>query len=377
MDQLRHQGRARHRHRRATSATGLPLETDSIDYIVSIHALPEIPYADLVPALARAAPRAEAGRRAAAGAAGPRQGHRRLPARATATTSRSRTRTRAASARKFVTQMIWYGWSRSLFTHDFIEELLERGRLRARSTAARTGRRRARSRRSSSSTTASARASSWRRSNSPTRSCSTGTSSGSPAATSRSGTTSTTCAPPSGTRRWCASPRSRRGTRPIPGTRAREHVLGGDDDVDFDVLFLSGVDWRGMIPTRRAGRVRRADHQPGPARLARLPERPARPPHASFPTRRSGSASAPRSTQGDRGAPGRVRGPGVHDSRTRSTSTRSPSMAGAPGARHRRAGRREQAARAGARAWLRAAAPATGRTSSSSTQRIPRGELVG
>ena len=26
---------------------------------------------------------------------------------------------------KFVTQMIWYGYSRSLFTHEFIEELLE------------------------------------------------------------------------------------------------------------------------------------------------------------------------------------------------------------------------------------------------------------
>ena len=27
---------------------------------------------------------------------------------------------------KFVTQMIWYGYSRSLFTHEFIEELLEK-----------------------------------------------------------------------------------------------------------------------------------------------------------------------------------------------------------------------------------------------------------
>ena len=30
---------------------GLPLETDSIDYVSSIHALPEIPYGDLVGAL--------------------------------------------------------------------------------------------------------------------------------------------------------------------------------------------------------------------------------------------------------------------------------------------------------------------------------------
>jgi glycosyltransferase involved in cell wall biosynthesis len=33
-----------------------------------------------------------------------------------------------------------------------------------------------------------------------------------------------------------------------PWNEARDHVLGVDDDVDFDVLFLSGVDWRGMIP---------------------------------------------------------------------------------------------------------------------------------
>ena len=33
-----------------------------------------------------------------------------------------------------------------------------------------------------------------------------------------------------------------------PWNEARDHVLGVDEDVDFDVLFLSGVDWRGMIP---------------------------------------------------------------------------------------------------------------------------------
>ena len=30
---------------------GLPLDTDSIDYAVSIHALPEVPYPDLIPVL--------------------------------------------------------------------------------------------------------------------------------------------------------------------------------------------------------------------------------------------------------------------------------------------------------------------------------------
>ncbi len=31
---------------------GLPLEEDSIDYAVSIHSLPEVPYDDLIPVLA-------------------------------------------------------------------------------------------------------------------------------------------------------------------------------------------------------------------------------------------------------------------------------------------------------------------------------------
>jgi hypothetical protein len=33
-----------------------------------------------------------------------------------------------------------------------------------------------------------------------------------------------------------------------PWNAAREHVVGTDEDVDFDVLFLSGVDWRKTIP---------------------------------------------------------------------------------------------------------------------------------
>jgi glycosyltransferase involved in cell wall biosynthesis len=33
-----------------------------------------------------------------------------------------------------------------------------------------------------------------------------------------------------------------------PWNTARDHVLGEGDEVDFDVLFLSGVDWRHVIP---------------------------------------------------------------------------------------------------------------------------------
>jgi Glycosyl transferases group 1 len=42
-----------------------------------------------------------------------------------------------------------------------------------------------------------------------------------------------------------------------PWNAAREHVLGAGEDVDFDVLFLSGVDWRGMIPIEERDEYRR------------------------------------------------------------------------------------------------------------------------
>jgi glycosyl transferase family 1 len=42
-----------------------------------------------------------------------------------------------------------------------------------------------------------------------------------------------------------------------PWTAAREHVVSGDEEVDFDVLFLSGVDWRAMIPLEERAEYRR------------------------------------------------------------------------------------------------------------------------
>ena len=122
--------------------TGLPLETESIDYITSIHALPELPYADLVPALSElrrvlkpggvlrlALPDLERGI-----AAYQRGDHDyfHVPDEDA----------RSIGA-KFVTQMTWYGYSHSLFVHDFIEELLERAgfaqtaRCRYKQTASR------------------------------------------------------------------------------------------------------------------------------------------------------------------------------------------------------------------------------------------------
>ena len=42
-----------------------------------------------------------------------------------------------------------------------------------------------------------------------------------------------------------------------PWNAARDHVLGAGEEIDFDVLFLSGVDWRGMIPIEERAEYRR------------------------------------------------------------------------------------------------------------------------
>ena len=104
---------------------GLPLETDSIDYAVSIHALPEVPYPDLVPVLRElrrvlipggllrlGLPDLDKGIRAYL------EGDRDyflIPDEEVQTLGG-----------KFVVQLIWYGYSRTLFTSDFIEELLRK-----------------------------------------------------------------------------------------------------------------------------------------------------------------------------------------------------------------------------------------------------------
>jgi SAM-dependent methyltransferase len=103
---------------------GLPLETNSIDYAVSNHALPEIAYPDLVPTLSELRRVLKAGgvlrlelpdleKAIRAYVAGDMEYFHLIPDTDAKTIGG-----------KLVTQMIWYGWSRSLFTHDFTEELL-------------------------------------------------------------------------------------------------------------------------------------------------------------------------------------------------------------------------------------------------------------
>jgi SAM-dependent methyltransferase len=104
---------------------GLPLPSDSIDYAASIHALPEIPLGDLVAVLSElrrvlkpggvlrlALPDLDRGIRAYL--ANDRD-YFLVPDQDAATVGG-----------KLVTQLLWYGWSRSLFTHDFTEEILRK-----------------------------------------------------------------------------------------------------------------------------------------------------------------------------------------------------------------------------------------------------------
>ena len=104
---------------------GLPLADGSVDYIVSIHALPELPYEDQVPALAElrrvlrpggvlrlALPDLDRGIRAYLNGD---ESYFLVP-----------DKDAASLGGKLVLQLIWYGYSRTLFTHDFLEELLRK-----------------------------------------------------------------------------------------------------------------------------------------------------------------------------------------------------------------------------------------------------------
>jgi Methyltransferase domain len=104
---------------------GLPLDTDSIDYAVSVHALPELPYGELVPALEeiRRVLKEEGVlrlvlpdlRRAIDAYLAGDERYFHLVAKDSAT-----------PGGRLITQMLWYGYSRSLFTADFSVELLQK-----------------------------------------------------------------------------------------------------------------------------------------------------------------------------------------------------------------------------------------------------------
>ena len=102
---------------------GLPLDTGSIDYAVSIHALPEVSYPDLVPVLKEL-------RRVLRPNGVLRLGlpdlERAIQAYLRQDSSYFLIPDEEAMSlgAKFVVHLIWYGYTRTLFTHDFMEEHL-------------------------------------------------------------------------------------------------------------------------------------------------------------------------------------------------------------------------------------------------------------
>ena len=104
---------------------GLPLEADTIDYAVSIHALPEIPYTDIVGALREL-------RRVLKPGGVLRLALPDLDKGIQAYLSEDEDyflipdEDAKAIGSKFIVQMIWYGYSRTLFTYDFTAELLRK-----------------------------------------------------------------------------------------------------------------------------------------------------------------------------------------------------------------------------------------------------------
>src|SRR6476659_3429647 len=96
---------------------GLPLETDSMDYVVSIHALPEVPYPELVPVLSEL-------RRVLKPDGVLRLALPDLDKGIAAYQRKDRDfflipddEVKSLGA-KLIVQLIWYGYSRTLFTYD-------------------------------------------------------------------------------------------------------------------------------------------------------------------------------------------------------------------------------------------------------------------
>jgi predicted SAM-dependent methyltransferase len=106
-------------------------ESGSIDYAVSIHALPEVPYPGLTPVVWEL-------RRVLQPNGVLRLVFPDLDTNIQAYLRNERDYFLIADHEfesiggKFIFQLLWYGYSRTLFTHDFIEELLLKGGVRSR-----------------------------------------------------------------------------------------------------------------------------------------------------------------------------------------------------------------------------------------------------
>lgn len=108
---------------------GLPLEDGSIDYAVSIHALPEVPYPDLVPVLTEL-------RRVLKPGGVLRLGlpdvNRLIDAyrRGDRAFFQVPDEEMASLGGKFIVHLIWYGYTRTFFNYEFMAEALEKAGYR-------------------------------------------------------------------------------------------------------------------------------------------------------------------------------------------------------------------------------------------------------
>jgi SAM-dependent methyltransferase len=104
---------------------GLPLEDASIDYAVSIHALPEVPYPDLVPVLTEL-------HRVLKPGGVLRLGLPNLERAIDAYRREDRDwflipdDEMSSVGGKLIAQLVWYGYSRTLFVPGFAQELLRK-----------------------------------------------------------------------------------------------------------------------------------------------------------------------------------------------------------------------------------------------------------
>ena len=102
---------------------GLPLESESFDYAVSIHALPELSYSEVVPALVELRRVLRPGGVLRLALPDLRRAVRAYVLGSEEYFEVGKDEARSLGGR-FILHILWYGYSKTLFTEDFIEELL-------------------------------------------------------------------------------------------------------------------------------------------------------------------------------------------------------------------------------------------------------------